>query len=350
VAIARAVATRPSVLLLDEPAAGLDDSETAELGRLVRRLADEWGVAVLLVEHDVGLVLDVCDRVVVLEEGRWLAEGPPDTVRHDPAVIAAYLGEPLKERTTTAPGAAQASSAKAAARDEEPLLVTERLSAGYGDLAAVRDLDLEVRPGEIVALLGPNGAGKTTTLLTIAGELAPLAGQVRCLGCSPRAPLNRRVRKGLGFVSEERAVITSLSTHANLRLGRGTTLRAVQLFPELEPLLNRRAGLLSGGEQQMLTLGRALAAEPKLLLVDELSLGLAPLVVQRLLVAVRAAADSGVGVLLVEQHAGEALSIADRVVVLRHGRVVLSGTADELRDQVGDLESAYLTGSGSVTD
>lgn len=151
-------------------------------------------------------------------------------------------------------------------------------------------------------------------------------------------------------MSEERAVITALSTHGNLRLGRGSPHDAVELFPELEPLRKRRAGLLSGGEQQMLTLGRALAANPKLLLVDELSLGLAPIIVQRLLVAVRAAADTGVGVLLVEQHAGEALSIADRVVVLRHGQVVLSGTADELRDQIGDIESAYLTGVGSTDD
>jgi sulfate-transporting ATPase len=348
VAIARAVATRPSVLLLDEPAAGLDDSETVELGRLVRRLADEWGAAVLLVEHDVGLVLDVCDRVVVLEEGRLLAEGRPDDVRRDPAVIAAYLGEPLEERTDAA--AARAATTKRAAVDEEPLLVTIGLSAGHGDLAATRDLDLEVRPGEIVALLGPNGAGKTTTLLTVAGELPPLAGSIQWLGSTRRSPLHQRVRRGLGFVSEERAVIVGLSTQANLRLGRGSVRRAIELFPELEPLLKRRAGLLSGGEQQMLTLGRALAAEPKLLLVDELSLGLAPLVVQRLLVAVRAAADSGVGVFLVEQHAGVALCIADRVVVLRHGSVVLSGTADELRDQIGDLESAYLTGSGSVSD
>jgi branched-chain amino acid transport system ATP-binding protein len=201
-----------------------------------------------------------------------------------------------------------------------------------------------VRAGEVVALLGPNGAGKTTTLLTIAGELPPLAGEVQCLGMSSRAPLHRRVRRGLAFVPEERAVFTSLSVSGNLRLRPGATAEATQLFPELTPLLRRRAGLLSGGEQQMLTLGRALAGTPRLLLVDELSLGLAPLVLQRLLLSVRAAADAGVGVLLVEQHASEALSIADRVIVLRRGRVALEGSADELRGHVGDLESAYLSG------
>ncbi len=341
VAIARAVAAAPSVLFLDEPAAGLSDEETAGLGELIRRLARDWGIAVLLVEHDVELVLDVCDRVVVLDEGQQLAAGTPDEVRHAPEVVAAYIGAPVADGEVG--GAVPAASAASPATSES-LVAVRGLDAGYGDLAAVRALDLEVRAGEVVALLGPNGAGKTTTLLTIAGELAPLAGEVSCLGSSPRAPLQARVRRGLGFVPEERAVFTSLSAGANLRLRRGATKGAVELFPELAPLLRRRAGLLSGGEQQMLTLGRALAGDPKLLLVDELSLGLAPLVVRRLLLAVRAAADRGVGVLLVEQHASEALSVADRVVVLRRGQVALEGSAVELRAHVGDLESAYLSG------
>jgi sulfate-transporting ATPase len=346
VAIARAVAAAPSVLFLDEPAAGLSDEETAELGNLIRRLAREWGIAVLLVEHDVALVLDVCDRVVVLDEGRHLAEGTPEEVRHAPDVIAAYLGAPVDAGEPAAPAAAASAPVAASA----PLVSVRGLDAGYGDLAAVRDLDLDVRAGEVVALLGPNGAGKTTTLLTIAGELPPLAGDVRCLETSRRAPLHTRVRRGLGFVPEERAVFTSLSAGSNLRLRPGATKGAIELFPELEPLLRRRAGLLSGGEQQMLTLGRALAGAPKLLLVDELSLGLAPLVVQRLLLAVRAAADRGVGVLLVEQHAGEALSVADRVVVLRRGRVALEGSAAELREHVGELESAYLSGLDDIEE
>jgi ABC-type branched-subunit amino acid transport system ATPase component len=308
------------------------------------------------VEHHVGLVLDVCDRVVVLDEGAVLAEGVPNEIRRDPAVVAAYLGEPVdgqRSRPEFEGAAADHGAVAADAGDVvavraggDPLLSVRGLSAGYGDLAAVRDLDLEVAPGEVVALLGPNGAGKTTTLLTIAGELVPLGGTIDCLGTSMRAPLHRRVRAGLGFVPEERAVVTGLSAGGNLRLGRGAPEQAIALFHELGPLLRRRAGLLSGGEQQMLTLGRALAAEPRLLLVDELSLGLAPLVVQRLLLAVRAAADRGVGVLLVEQHASEAMSIADRVVVMRRGRVVLSGAASEMRDHIEDLESAYLTGVG----
>jgi sulfate-transporting ATPase len=341
VAIARAVAAGPSVLLLDEPAAGLGDRETEELGRLVRHLADEWGLAVLMVEHDVGLVLQVCDRVTVLDEGLLLASGTPEEIRHDARVVAAYLGEPVTEPTERVPRVASSTEGPPA----PPLVEVHGLWAGYGDLAAVRDLDLTVAPGEIVALLGPNGAGKTTTLLTLAGELVPVRGKVRVLDEPAGKSLQWLVRRGLGFVPEERAVIASLSTAANLKLSRGDTRVALDLFPELRPLLRRRAGLLSGGEQQILTLARALASEPRLLLVDELSLGLAPLVVRRLLLAVRAAADRGVGVLLVEQHAADALDIADRIVVLRHGGVVLTGTADELRDQLGDLESAYLTGT-----
>ena len=342
VAIARAVAAESSVILLDEPAAGLSDDETRELGELIGRLARDWGIAVLLVEHDVGLVLEICDRVVVLDEGRVIAEGPPEKIRHDATVIAAYLGEPVEDDDQ--PGAAMSTTRVSTSVHEAPLLEVVGLDAGYGDLAAVHGLDLEVHPGEIVALLGPNGAGKSTTMLTIAGELAPLGGEVRCLDSSSRAPLHRRVRGGLGFVPEERAVFSSLSTAANLRLRRGARTGAVELFPELEPLLHRRAGLLSGGEQQMLTLGRALAQDPRLLLIDELSLGLAPLIVRRLLRAVRAAADRGVGVLLVEQHASEALSVADRVLVLRRGRLALDLPAVDLRGHLNDLESAYLSG------
>jgi sulfate-transporting ATPase len=342
VAIARAVAGGPSVLLLDEPAAGLGDRESQELGRLVRHLADEWGIAVLMVEHDVALVLRVCDRVTVLEEGAHLATGTPDQIRNDPRVVAAYLGDTVRDEAHAGDAAHVAPGRQGG---DHPLVEARGVWAGYGELAAVRDLDLTVAPGEVVALLGPNGAGKTTTLLTIAGELTALRGELRVLGKPAGAPLHRLVRRGLGFVPEERAVIAGLTARANLALTRGDRDLALGLFPELRPLLRRRAGLLSGGEQQMLTLARALASDPQLLLVDELSLGLAPLVVQRLLLAVRAAADRGVGVLLVEQHAVDALDVADRIVVLRHGDVVLTGNARDLRGQLGDLESAYLTGT-----
>jgi branched-chain amino acid transport system ATP-binding protein len=203
------------------------------------------------------------------------------------------------------------------------------LVAGYGDLAAVRGVDLEVYAGEVVALLGPNGAGKTTTLLTLAGELPKMAGEVHYMGQPFKGPLHQRVRRGLGFVPEERSVFMGLSVADNLDIG-GQPARVLELFPELEPLLGRRAGLLSGGEQQMLTLGRALAMKPKVLLVDELSVGLAPIIVDRLFAALIATArEDGTAVLLVEQQARRALRVADRWYLLRRGMLAATGDAGD---------------------
>jgi branched-chain amino acid transport system ATP-binding protein len=222
-----------------------------------------------------------------------------------------------------------------------PILQVEGLYAGYGDLAAVRDLNLVVHAGEIVALLGPNGAGKTTTLLTLAGAIPSLGGQVVWNGKATTASLHRRVRAGMGFIPEERSVISKLTVRENLRLGRGSVGDAIELFPQLEALQRRPAGLLSGGEQQMLTLARCLASKPSLMLVDELSLGLAPIVVKSLLAALRSAAtETGTAVLMVEQQVHRALSVADRWYLLRHGSLVGSGTSDATT--ATKLAAAYL--------
>jgi branched-chain amino acid transport system ATP-binding protein len=210
-------------------------------------------------------------------------------------------------------------------------------------MAVVHNFNLELAPGEIVVLLGANGAGKTTTLLTLAGDLAPIKGQVLMDGRPAPRSLHARARRGLRLITEERSVMMSMSVHDNLRLSHRSVAPALELFPELQPLLGRRAGLLSGGEQQMLTLARAVVGNGRLLLADELSLGLAPLVIRRLLGAVRAAADRGMGVVLVEQQARLALEIADRGYVLRQGEVILAGTASELRADMSKIESSYLS-------
>lgn len=229
----------------------------------------------------------------------------------------------------------------------ECLLAAEHVTAGYDDIACVRDVNLVLRRGEIVALIGPNGAGKTTTLLTLAGVLAPMAGQVLWMGAPTRAPLFRRVRSGLAYVPEGRSVLMGLSVRDNLLLGRGGIDPAVNLFPELERLMKRKAGLLSGGEQQMLTLARAVALRPTALLVDELSLGLSPIVVQRLIGALRVAArEEGISVLLVEQQARRVMTVADRWYLLRNGAVVAEGDTSA-SSVIEDVYFSHATPAGT---
>lgn len=226
------------------------------------------------------------------------------------------------------------------------LIEARQVSAGYGKMAVVHDVDLHVAPGEVVALIGANGAGKTTTLLTLAGEVPPMDGEVHFLGAVSTAPMHHRCRNGLAYVTEERSVIMDMTVAENLKLARVPVDVAIAYFPGLERLLKRRAGLCSGGEQQMLSLARALGRRPKVLLADELSLGLAPIIVEYLLAAIRSAADEdGIGVLLVEQHVRKALNVADRVYLMERGRIVLSGTSEEVAGHLDRIESAYLAGT-----
>ena len=245
--------------------------------------------------------------------------------------VDAWNGQPLEIRAENSQPEAQC------------LVNATGLNLGYGEAPVVQGLNLRLQAGEIVALLGPNGAGKTTTLLGLAGEIPPLAGSIELAGVKQSAPLHRRATAGVSFVTEERSVFMSLTVEDNLRLGRTPIEDALRLFPELERLLKRRAGLLSGGEQQILTLARALARKPRILLADELSLGLAPMVVDRLLSAVRDAADDGLGVIIVEQQIPKALAIADRVYVMQRGSVAWEGTGVEARRDELEIERMYMS-------
>lgn len=228
------------------------------------------------------------------------------------------------------------------------LLRVDRLTAGYNGIPVVRDVDLHVDDGEIVAVVGPNGAGKTTTMLALSGMIAPLGGEVTVLGAGLEPPkrAHRLVRRGLAHVPEDRSLFRKLTVEQHLRLRRHEP-RAVELvhdlFPKLESLKHRRVGLLSGGEQQMLAIARALIGSPRLLLIDEMSFGLAPLIVSDLLQTIRRLADrEGTAVLLVEQHVRLALQVADRGYVMAGGQVAMSGPSTTLLSDVDAIESSYL--------
>jgi branched-chain amino acid transport system ATP-binding protein len=341
VEVARALATRPRVLLFDEPAAGLLRAEKEALSNLLREIA-RLGIAVVLVEHDMMLVMGVSDQVVVLDAGSKIAAGPPISVRNDPAVLRAYLGgAEMRARPRKASISAEA----------QPVLSASGLFAGYGAVPVLSDVSFDIRDGELVALLGANGAGKSTTMRTVTGLLRARRGSVLFDGGSiERRDAHRIAASGLALVPEGRQIFPELSVLDNLRLGAfarrpdneaARIEKLLERFPRLRERISQPAGLLSGGEQQMLAIARALVGNPRVLLMDEPSLGLAPALINELFDVIAELRDEGVPILLVDQMAAMALSIADRGYVLESGHIVRSGSAAEL---AGDpaLEAAYL--------
>jgi ABC-type branched-subunit amino acid transport system ATPase component len=343
---------------------------------LLTRLA-QTGLGVLLVEHDMQFVMGTCSHIHVLDFGRIIASGAPTAIQADAAVRSAYLGagpadvvplqvvepdpdaladvEALAESVAESIGEQSITVRKrdvaaGSTADGSPALELRGVTAGYGTIDVLYGVDLVLRPGEVHALLGPNGAGKSTTLKVASGQIRPTAGEVLIDGIGiGRAGPDALARQGLCLVPEGRGVFPNLTVAENLRMATyaGTPLkvvldRAFTRFPRLAERRKQLAGTLSGGEQQMLAMARAMATDPKILLLDELSMGLAPLIVEDLYEVVARIAGEGLSIVVVEQFAHQVLGVADVASIMLSGRVQLTGAPDVVGEA---LEAAYLSGA-----
>ena len=350
VELARCLSGPFHVLLLDEPSSGLDRVETERFGDILLRVIAERDVAILLIEHDMSLVNRVCDYIYAIDFGENLFEGTAAEVRSSPVVRAAYLGQDVTgdslsslDARPAVPRAVEPSlSASAGLTKDGPLLEFDAITSGYGSTTVLRDVSFNVRSGQVVALLGPNGAGKTTLLRTATGILRPSGGRVLLEGSDvSRQSPHERAAGGICLIPEGRGLFRSLSVYENLRLqiSSGTTdlddgvERVLGMFPVLGSRMHQLAGRLSGGEQQMLALSRAYLTQPKVILLDEVSMGLAPIVVDQMFQAMSDLARTGVAMLVVEQYVSRALEMADSAVLLNQGQVSYNGPPSELDEE-----------------
>ena len=365
VEIARAAATHPKVILLDEPFSGLNPAESRLLSEALANISKAQDIALVLVEHDVEVVFGLSERVFVLDFGVLIAEGTPAEIRRNPAVRSAYLGDfdpdpgnppepaPAGPATVTVTEAGGPPAPDATG----DILEVSELCVKYADATALHEVSFSVGSRSVTALLGANGAGKSSVARAVSGLIRAQSGRIRFDGEDVTSVSADRIRRlGMAYLPEGRGIFRSLTVDENLRVAlqgvpkaeRPAAIeRAIELFPILGERRRQTAGTLSGGEQQMLSLARVLARQPRLLIADEISLGLAPLVVEEVFAGLQRVIELGVSVVLIEQFVHRALQIADRCHVLRRGRLVWSGEASEAGTE---LVEHYLGGANGTAD
>jgi branched-chain amino acid transport system ATP-binding protein len=361
VELAVALANQPRLLLMDEPTAGMGVSERMTLMQLTSHIVRTGNIGVLFTEHDMDVVFGYADRIIVLNQGELVAEGKPEEVRSNKKVQEIYLGtdkEPSAPHTFQAlppqrdrgsrPMAAwvESDTRSSGVSDENNgvMLNVEGLNTFYGKAQILFDISLKVRGSEITVLLGRNGAGKTTTLKSIMGIVSPRSGKVTFKGQEIHhlSPF-KTCTLGLGYVPEDRRIFSKLTIMENLEVGRQspreglepwTPERLFELFPHLKARRNQEGGRLSGGEQQMLTIARTLMGNPEMIILDEPSEGLAPVIVQQLAKTIRELKKIGVSNLLAEQNLTFAGSVCDMAYILYHGSVCHESPIHELSKEV----------------
>ena len=354
--VARALALKPKLLLLDEVGAGLVESELTELIALIRAVAGPQR-SIVVIEHVIRVVKECCDHLVVLNFGRKFAEGPTASVLSCESVAAVYLGAaraPSPEADALSPTSG-GGAAPTPQKDPEILLALDEVSAGYGQAKVLDRINLTVRRGEVVAILGTNGAGKTTLANTISGAIKPTHGKLTIRGIDAAGLKPHQIAaQGIAHCMEGRRIFSPLSVEENLLIAARSVSpveakrRLEEVYALFSVLAERRGdpgASMSGGQQQMLAIGRTLMAKPALAIFDEISLGLAPVMMDRLYQALAALKASGLTMLVVEQDVDRALALADWAHVLERGRIALSGAPDAIRSDAR-LRHLYLGEAG----